>query len=185
MKYFDVVNEVDQVIGSATSVERHSNPKLIHRVAHFTVVDGLQQKILISKRSLNVKFDSGLWCFMGEHLLKGDDYPTAVFRGIEDELSLKENEGLGEWCHIIFRQNKQTEFARFFVVYYQQGEIEPNPAEINQLKWVTLRELRANKDHYSIMTQYWIEHANWDEIMRFTKAFIESGIKTDQKHKKL
>lgn len=179
MKYFDIVNEDDIVIGSATSVECHSNPKLIHRVAHFTVVDGLQQKILISQRSPNVKFDSGLWCFMGEHLLKGDDYPTAVFRAIEDELNLKENEGTGEKCHTIFRQDNQTEFARFFIVYYQQGEIEPNPAEIAKLKWITLEELRANKDQYSEMTQYWIEHANWDEIMRFTKAFIESGIKVD------
>lgn len=178
MKYFDIVNEKDQVIGSATSVECHSDPKLIHRVAHFTVVDGLQQKILISQRSQNVKFDSGLWCFMGEHLLKGDDYPTAVFRAMKDELKSSQNEGASEWCHTIFHQEKQTEFARFFVVYYQQGKIDPNPVEIAQLKWITLEELRASKEQYSSMTQYWIEYANWDEIMRFARAFAESGIKT-------
>lgn len=180
MKYFDVVDEEDFVVGVATDVECHSNPQLIHRVVHFTVIDGLQQKILISQRSPNVKFDSGIWCFMGEHVLQGDDYPTALYRGIEDELGLTENEGAGEWCHTLFRQEKQTEFARFFVVYYQRGDIQPNPAEISQLKWVTLEELRANKEQYSKMTQYWIEHADWNEIMRFTKAFIESSIKVNQ-----
>jgi isopentenyldiphosphate isomerase len=80
MKIFDVVNEQDQVTGSATAQECHSNPKLIHRVVHFTLVDGIKEKILISQRALDVKFDSGKWCFMGEHLLRGDDYPTAVFR---------------------------------------------------------------------------------------------------------
>lgn len=177
MKYFDVVNEEDQIIGSASSVECHSNPKIIHRVAHFTVVDGLQQKILISQRSPNVKFDSGLWCFMGEHLLRGDDYPTAAYRGIKDELNLNQDEGIGEWCHTIFHQEKQTEFARFFVVYYKEGKINPNPSEISQMKWITIEELKGNKEQYSKMTKYWIEHANWNKIMRFTKSFIAAGIK--------
>ncbi|MFZ1721077.1 MAG: NUDIX domain-containing protein [Microgenomates group bacterium] len=180
MKYFDIVNAADEVIGSASSVECHSNPNLIHRVVHFTVVDGVQRKILVSQRSPDVKFDSGLWCFMGEHLLKGDRYPTAVYRGLKNELSLIENEGIGEWCNTIFRQEKQTEFARFYVVYYEKGEIVPNPAEISQLKWITLEELRAKKQSYSKMTQYWIEHADWDDIMRFVTVFIESGRKTDQ-----
>lgn len=179
MKYFDVVNEVDEIIGSATSVECHSNPKLIHRVAHFTLVDGITEKILISQRSSNVKFDNGMWCFMGEHLLQGDDYPVAVFRGLKDELEFDGGEGVGEKCHTLFRQPNQTEFARFFIAYYKDGEIKPNPAEISQIKWISLEELKRNNDDYSEMTQYWIDHADWDEIMRFTKAFIESGIKAD------
>jgi isopentenyldiphosphate isomerase len=180
MKYFDVINEDDQVIGSATSVECHSNPKLIHRVAHFTLIDGVRQKILISLRSPDVKFDGGQWCFMGEHLLQGDDYPTAVFRGVKDELSLHHNEGAGEWCHTIFYQEKQTEFARFFAVYYTEGKIEPNPAEIAQFKWITIEELKANKEQFSKMTKYWIEHVNWDEITRFSQSFMEASKKDNR-----
>lgn len=176
MKYLDIVNNDDEVIGSATAAECHSNPKLIHRVAHFTVVDGMAQKILISQRSPTVKFDSGMWCFMGEHLLQGDEYPAAVYRGINDELHLHQNEEIGEWCHTIFHQEQQTEFARFFVVYYKEGTIEPNPAEIAQVKWVTLEELSANKAQYSKMTNYWIEHANWDKIMKFATTSIQWGI---------
>lgn len=169
---FDLVNEHDEVIGSATVQECHSNPKLIHRVAHFTLVDGINEKILISKRSADVKFDSGKWCFMGEHLLQGDDYPTAVFRGVKEELGLTLNWGCGEKCHTIFHSEKQTEFARFFIVYYKHGEIKPNPVEIKNIKWITLEELMSNKKTYSQMTQYWLENCNWQEIMSFSKAVL-------------
>ncbi len=180
MKYFDIVNEEDLVIGFASSSEFQFNPNLTHRVAHFAVVDGIQQKILIGQRSPSADFDSGLWCFMAEPLLKGERFPTAVYRGMKDKINLESNEGIGEWCRTIFHQDQQTEFARFFVVYYQEGQVVPNPAEISQLKWVTADELRSQRLPYSKMTQYWIEHANWDEIMRYVKVFIESGIKSDQ-----
>lgn len=72
MKYFDIVNEQDEVIGERTAVECHADPKLIHRVVHFTLVDKENKKILISQRSFEVKFDSGKWCFMGEHVLSGE-----------------------------------------------------------------------------------------------------------------
>lgn len=171
MKIFDIVNEQDQLVGSASALECHSNPNLIHRVVHFTLVD-VQGKILLSKRSSQVKFDSGLWCFMGEHLISGDDYPTAVYRGIEDELGFHPDEGIGEKCKTIFHSKSQTEFARFFVGYYQSGKLKPNPAEIEALKWVTLEELVDNKDNYSLMTQYWVDNCNWKRIIEFTKDYL-------------
>lgn len=172
MKYFDVVDEKDEVIGSATAQECHRDPRLMHRVVHFTLVDGTNQKILITKRSPNVKFDSGMWCFPGEHVLKGEDFPAAVFTGLQDELGMKVGIAIGEYCHTIFHSDTQTELARFFVGYYTDEKIEPDPAEISEVKWVSLRELRSNKDAYSKMTQYWIEKADWDEILRFTKAYL-------------
>jgi isopentenyldiphosphate isomerase len=168
MKYFDVVNVNDEIIGSATAAECHSDPRLIHRVVHFTIVDSVRNKILISQRSPNVKYDSGMWCFMGEHLLQGDDYPTAVYRGLKDELGFDGSGGIREKCHTIFYQENQTEFARFFVARYRNEKITPNQAEISQMKRINLNELRENKHQYSAMTQYWIDHADWDEIMRFT-----------------
>ena len=170
MKYFDIVNEQDEVIGSAPAQECHSNPKFIHRVVHFTLVNELNGQILITQRPPDVKFDGGKWCFMGEHLLQGDDYPTAVFRGACDELGLCVNNDIslaaGEWCNTIFRSEKQTEFARFFFIYYESGKIIANPIEIVQTKWISRDELFENKQEYSHMTQYWIGHIDWERFAR-------------------
>ena len=165
MKYFELVNEHDEVIGSATSVECHSNPKLIHRVVHFTLADLSKNKILISQRSPNVKFDSGMWCFMGEHLLKGDEYRDAVRRGLKDELGFNGKIDIRECGHTIFYQEKQTEMARFFVAFYKQGDIKPSHAEISRIKWVDLEYLRHHKKEYSTMTQHWIESVDWDKLL--------------------
>lgn len=165
MKYFDIVNEQDEVIGSATAAECHQDPTLIHRVVHFTLVDGRNKKILITKRSPHVKFDSGLWCFPGEHVLQGEDAPGAVFKGLQNELGVSLSMGIGEYCHTIFHSDTQTEFARFFVGYYVDEVLIPNSEEISEVKWVTLDELRRDRDTFSKMTQHWVDHANWDKIL--------------------
>ena len=165
MKYFDVVNEHDEVVGSATSVECHSNPSLIHRVVHFTLIDQLNKKILISQRSPNVKFDRGMWCFMGEHVLKGDEYQDALLRGLKDELGFGGNFEIRDCGHAIFHQEKQTELARFFVAFYKEGNITPNQAEILSVEWINIQDLRKNVLEYSTMTQYWIDKVNWVELL--------------------
>lgn len=169
MKMFDIVNESDQVIGTSPASQCHSNPALIHRVVHFTLVDTEAQKILISQRSPNVQFDSGMWCFMGEHLLQGDEYQAAVLRGAKDELGLSNIAGIKEYGHTIFYQERQTEFARFFVIFYQGGKIDPDPAEIAQVRWLTLAELKGHVVEYSNMTEHWIQQIDWEDTLHQSK----------------
>jgi len=89
MKYFDIVSKKDEVVGKMTAKLCHADPSLIHRVVHFTLVDPKTKNVLITQRSFDVKFDSGKWCFMGEHVLSGDSYENALKRGVKDELGLE------------------------------------------------------------------------------------------------
>lgn len=164
MKYFDIVTEQDEVIGKRTAVECHANPDLVHRVVHFTLVDRQNKKILISQRSFEVKFDSGKWCFMGEHVLSGETYEDAVQKGVKDELGVN-CRNFSEAAHKIFSYATQTEFVRFFLVDWNGETISPSSAEIVDIKWLSQDELLAGKDTYSEMTQHWVEVINWKTFL--------------------
>lgn len=164
MKFFDIVDKNDNVIGKRTVVECHSDPSLIHRVVHFTLVNRKEKKILISQRSFEVKFDSGMWCFMGEHVLSGETYESAVIKGVRDELGINSHD-FAEVSHNIFSYDKQTEFVRFFLVDFNGEKIKPNHSEIIGFEWVSLEDLMENMNKYSTMTKYWVENVDWKRYL--------------------
>lgn len=164
VKLFDIVNKHDQVIGVETAQKCHADPTLIHRVVHFTLFDPQTRNILITQRSFKIKFDSGKWCFMGEHVLSGETYQDALKKGIADELGIKSDIQFIECSHNIFSYATQTEFVRFFLVYWNHEKIATNTDEIINYKWVSQIELEKEKNSYSEMTQYWIEHVAWELV---------------------
>lgn len=161
MKYFDIVTEQDEVIGRKTAQECHVDQSLIHRVVHFTLIDPKEKKILITQRSFEVAFDSGLWCFMGEHVLSGNSNDETVQKGVRNELGFSA-QTFFEAGHHIFSYATQTEFVRFFVVVWNGEELKPDSSEIIDTEWVTTDELLKNKEGYSTMTQYWIDTVEWN-----------------------
>lgn len=163
MKYFDIVTEQDEVIGRKTAQECHADPSLIHRVVHFTLINPKAKKVLISQRSFDVAFDSGLWCFMGEHVLTGSTYAETVQKGVKNELGFSP-QIIIEVGAYIFSYATQTELVRFFVVSWNGEELKPDSSEIIATQWVTLAELRKTKKKYSTMTQHWIDAVEWDEL---------------------
>lgn len=163
-KLFDVVNKQDEIIGAATAQECHSNPKLIHRTVHFTLFDPKTNKILITQRSFDVTFDSGKWCFMGEHVLSGESYLDALIKGVGDELDIPSPIISIELAHTVFSYANQTEFIRFFIISWNGSTIHINQNEIIDYKWVTLLELQKNKNSYSKMTKHWIESVDWESL---------------------
>lgn len=103
-----------QIIGLKTAVECHADPQLIHRVIHFTLFNQKTKMILITQRSFQVKFDSGMWCFMGEHVLSGESYESTLKKDVGDELGITSDFSFIETAHNIFTYATQTEFVRFF-----------------------------------------------------------------------
>lgn len=164
-KYFDLVDSKDQITGVSTAKQCHSNADLIHRVCHFTLIDTQLEKVLITQRSSKVKYDSGLWCFMGEHVLAGFSYGDAVSDGLKDELGISET-SWGEHANNVFKYENQSEFTRFFLVYYEGEKLKPNPAEIDEYRWISIQELKENKKDYSKATQYWIDAIDWKAVMK-------------------
>ncbi len=160
---FDVVDEKDLVIGTVSAEECHSNPKLIHRVVHFTLVDKSLKKILISRRAYDLKFDPSKLCFMGEHVLSGQTYEEALKKGVADEMGFA-TKSFKEVGHHIFSYDKQKEFARFFIVLWRGEKINYDKKEIIDIEWLNLEVLLKRKEEYSSITRYWVENIGWKGV---------------------
>ena len=85
---FEIVDELDRVIGTAPRSACHGNPALIHRVAHVLVFNS-RGELLLQKRSRSKDIQPGRWdTSVGGHLDPGEDYRTAAVREMAEELGL-------------------------------------------------------------------------------------------------
>lgn len=161
---FDIVNENDEVIGTATREECHNNPNIIHRVVHFTLFDKENSSVLFTKRSLKKKFDAGKSVFLGEHVLTGETYEDAVIRGVKEELGIDLKE-VKYFCTTSFEQPDQTEIAKFYLVYWDHRKMKFDFDEVEDIWWVKAKNLRNYNDNVGYMTRYWIENIDWNKVL--------------------
>lgn len=157
MEYFDVVNEKDEVISKASREECHSNPKLIHRASNVYIFDSLDLKnILRVKRSNQVDTEIGKWTILiGEHNKIGEDYKTAIKRGVFEEIGLKDIilKTFGE--KVICRMKNQTEISQNFIGIYKgsTNNLKLDKEEIAKVEFIPIKKLlediKNNKDSYA------------------------------------
>jgi isopentenyldiphosphate isomerase len=84
---FDVVDEDDGVVGTASREECHHR-RLLHRSVMFFIFDG-QDRILVNRRSASKEFFGGLWSIvLGGHLASGEGYLEAVVREAREEAQI-------------------------------------------------------------------------------------------------
>lgn len=159
----DVVDENDNVIGTATREECHSDPSLIHRTSHFTLIDKGKKKVLLTQRSHKKKHDPGKYCFLGEHLVTGDSYKDAVIKGSQQELSYKVKNST-YMTKNFFRYDSQSEFVHFYIVDWDGSELSFDEDEIQQILWVDLESLQSSTYDLSAMTKLWVDRVDWDSM---------------------
>lgn len=88
MECFDIVDDSDRVIGTASRSECHGNPALVHRAAHILVFNRAGQ-LLLQKRSPHKDIQPGKWdTSVGGHLDSGENYLEAAIREMREELGL-------------------------------------------------------------------------------------------------
>lgn len=160
----DIINENDEVIGTATREECHKDPKLMHRTVHFTLFNKVDGRILITRRSVKKAHDGGKIAFLGEHILSGESYFDALKRGVKEELGVDINDGI-EFAHKIFQYDTQTELVRFFVGFYDKNNISYDKEEIDEAKWVSVDDIKDLEDEVSDMTKYWINNVDWKKVL--------------------
>jgi len=84
---FDVVDQNDLVIGTATRQEVHKNSWL-HRSIHIFVFNN-QKDIFLQKRVLTKDENPGYWdSSVSGHVNSGEDYLTSAHRELEEELGI-------------------------------------------------------------------------------------------------
>lgn len=135
---FDVVNEKDEVIGSATRAEVHSNKDLIHRVVHVWIVND-KDEILIQQRSLAKDSAPGMWDIScGGHIQNGHNPGRTAERELQEELKISAD------CTFItkFLESDLKTQTEMIYLYYTRhnGPFEFPKDEIQKVKFFTKKE---------------------------------------------
>ena len=143
-----LVDGLDREVGNATKLEAHVEGTL-HRA--FSVVlmrDGkTDPEFLLAKRSMLKYHSGGLWAnSCCSHPRVGEDVVEAAYRRVPEELGC-EAVDLHEACAFLYRaefDNGIIEHEFDHVVIGRcSGDIDPNPAEASEVRWIGFDELAA------------------------------------------
>lgn len=138
---FEVVNENDEIIGTATRKECHSNPKLIHRTAHVIVLNS-NSKILLQKRSLNKDVQPGKWdTAVGGHFSVGESAIEAAKREMNEELGIPLSQNIDFMFKMKIRNNIESENVSVFSTVYD-GPFFIQKEEIDEIRFWNRDELK-------------------------------------------
>lgn len=141
MELFEIVDDNDKVIGTATRAECHGNPALIHRVVHVLVVND-RDDLLLQKRSPRKDIQPGKWdTSVGGHLDPGESYHDAALREMREELGLTGLPLTFLYASKI-RNEIESENVSTYLTRYD-GEVRWNPDEIDAVRWWTAEEIEA------------------------------------------
>ena len=155
MEYFDIVDERDKVIGTASRLQCHRSPNLIHRSVHIFVFNS-QKQLFVQKRGENTDMHPNLLCSSAAgHVTAGDDYGKTAFRELKEELGI-EPEMVVPVFEIKLNDGKQTEFVTLFFCYHN-GKVEPNTKELGGGEFRNIKDIKENIE------------ANGDEFTPFFK----------------
>lgn len=130
---FDVVNELDEVIGRRPRAEVH-RLMLRHRAMHLLVFNS-RGEIFLQKRSMKKDCHPGAWDSSSSgHLDQGEDYEACVVREAREELGLR----LGSPPERLFKIDACERTGMEFVWIYRcvaEGPFTLCPEEIEEGGW--------------------------------------------------
>jgi len=133
------VDENNQVIGSVTRGEAHTNPDIIHRSVYLFITNSNNQ-LLIQQRSFTKDKGPGQWAeSVGEHVTYGETYEVAAVRGAREELGLDlqptyRDQGL-------FILPSQKEYSYIYQATHESNLTNLDTNEIEQVQWVAFDKL--------------------------------------------
>lgn len=130
---FDVVNELDQVIGQQTRAEVH-RLGLRHRAVHVLVFNH-RGEVFLQKRSMQKDTFPGAWDSSASgHLDSGEDYDACAVRELWEEIGLRVNQAPTR----LFKIEACLDTGQEFVWVYRQeseGPFNLNPHEVETGAW--------------------------------------------------
>ena len=138
---FQLVDRRGHPAGSAAREECHGNPRLIHLVVHCHVFDP-RGRLLLQKRSMAKDTNPGRWdTSVGGHVMAGEPVRDALLREAREELGIDAASARPLYGYL--REGSfESEYAQCF--WLETPEVpRPDPAEIDEVRFYTLEEIRA------------------------------------------
>jgi len=141
MEMFQLVDGNGNPVGAASREECHGNPLLIHLVVHLHVFDA-QGRLYLQKRSMRKDTNPGRWdTSVGGHVNAGEDVAAALIREAREELDIDASGA--RFLHAFLNEGTfESEYAQCFSLTWQ-GEIGPDPDEIEEGRFFTLAEVES------------------------------------------
>jgi isopentenyldiphosphate isomerase len=139
MEIFQLVDRNGIATGQATRQQCHGNPRLIHLVVHLHVFDP-SGRLFLQKRSQTKDTNPGLWdTSVGGHVTAGEAVEHAVIREAREELDI-DAAGAVFLYSMLNENDFESEYARCYSLVCQ-GEIDPDPDEIEEGRFFTIDEV--------------------------------------------
>lgn len=143
IEIFDVVNEFDVVIGTASREEVHRQ-KMMHRSVHLLVFNG-KDEVLLQKRSPGKDTYPGTWdSTVSGHLDSGEEYDQCIIRESYEEMGIEFEKVPERMFKIEACEETGQEFSHIYR-HYSEGPFFPNENEISEIKWFSERELEGSQ----------------------------------------
>lgn len=137
-EFFDIVDEKDSIIGTATRREVHKNKKLIHRSVGVAVFDD-GGRIFLQKRSGGKDTEPLKWTIScSGHVISGDTYEKTARRELMEELGM--NLEITPIVKFICKAPHETEITMLYKSF-SNGPFKLNSQEIIEGKFFTQKEL--------------------------------------------
>lgn len=138
---FDIVNEQDQVVGSAPRSEVHAKG-LLHRAAHILLFNQ-EGKVLLQLRSPHKDRHPNVWDSSASgHIDSGETYSQAASRETKEELGLTQTPKLTELAYVEVAPETDQEFIKVYTGKCE-GPFKPLPSEVSKVCWFLLDEVDA------------------------------------------
>lgn len=147
-----LVDGLDHEIGVATKLEAHVDGALHRAFSVVLVRDGKDgPELLLAKRSMLKYHSGGLWAnSCCSHPRVGEGVIEAASRRIPEELGCEARD-LREVCAFVYRaefDNGLIEHEYDHVIVGRcVGDVDPNPAEASDARWISFNALAAELAH--------------------------------------
>jgi isopentenyldiphosphate isomerase len=165
---YDVYDEEGQHLGRATRAEVHSNLELVHRAVHILVFRS-NGNIILQKRVMAKDIAPGKWdTSVGGHVDAGEDYITAAYREMEEELGIS-GVKLEHLYDLQYRSNKESEDVRTYKLVYD-GPVYPNDFEIEKVREWTCQEVDS-KIGSGVMTKNF--ELDWEKYKQVSEQIAQ------------
>lgn len=144
---YDVVDDNDVVVGTATRKQVHTDKSLIHRAVVAFIFNSKRQ-LLLQKRSMTKDTNPGRWALsVGGHVDSGTDYIPAIHREVREELGIDMPLLMGEKFLVV--DDTETEFWMTFLGAHDGPFPDFNSVEAEEVRFFDLeysiQEIDANR----------------------------------------
>jgi isopentenyldiphosphate isomerase len=138
-EWLEEVDAFDRVVGRRRRGEIH-RLGLRHRAVHILVFDGVG-RLFLQKRSMSKDSSPGLWdTSAAGHVDFGESYDQSAARELEEELGIRQADGL----EFLFKLTAEAATGWEFIQVYRllhEGPMQLHPGEIDDGKWMSRGDL--------------------------------------------